>query len=99
MAIDRSCQVQRQPLAERGADLYFHPARCGRGVVARPFAGTIWEPAAGRGAIVNVLRSRGFDVLATDLVDYGIPEARRDFLMETELPPGVMSASSRKGQK
>jgi hypothetical protein len=50
----------------------------------------IWEPAAGRGAIVDVLRAHGHDVVATDLVDYGIPgqEARRDFLLE-RLPAGV----------
>jgi hypothetical protein len=48
----------------------------------------IWEPAAGRGAIVNVLRAAGHEVLASDLIDYGDPThfARRDFLLEWKLP-------------
>ncbi len=33
----------------------------------------IWEPAAGKGAIVNVLRDAGHAVIATDLIDYGFP--------------------------
>jgi hypothetical protein len=51
----------------------------------------IWEPAAGRGAIAKVLRARGHDVVAADLVDYGELEQQsgRDFLMESRLPEGV----------
>jgi hypothetical protein len=51
----------------------------------------IWEPAAGRGAIVDVLRAGGLEVLATDLIDYGIPgqSGHRDFLLERELPDGI----------
>jgi hypothetical protein len=51
----------------------------------------IWEPFAGRGAIVDVLRAAGHDVIASDLVNYGIPgqHARWDFLMEQRAPPGV----------
>ncbi len=47
----------------------------------------IWEPAAGRGAIVNVLRDVGHAVIASDLVDYGglIPHGM-DFLMMREAP-------------
>jgi hypothetical protein len=50
----------------------------------------LWEPAAGRGAIVNVLRAAGHEVLASDLVDYGDPThfARRDFLLERKVPDG-----------
>jgi hypothetical protein len=93
MALDHSCQVQRQPLVDRGADLYSTPPVAVEALLrvhALP-AGTIWEPAAGRGAIVDVLRSRGFNVVATDLNDYAIPDQAcgRDFLMETELPLGV----------
>jgi hypothetical protein len=55
---------------------------------------TIWEPAAGPGAIVRVLRQSGRGVVATDLVDYGWPadfQARGsvDFLMEREAPPQI----------
>src|SRR5207245_2190350 len=50
----------------------------------------IWEPAAGRGAIVKVLRDAGRAVVATDLVDYGEPDqlARRDLLLERQAPHG-----------
>jgi hypothetical protein len=79
------------PLAERGDDLYETPA-CAVEALLRveKLPHRIWEPAAGRGAIVDVLRAHGHDVVATDLVDYGIPgqEARRDFLLE-RLPAGV----------
>ena len=52
----------------------------------------IWEPCAGRGAIVDVLRAAAHDVIASDLVDYGIPGqfARWDFLMERRAPDGVV---------
>jgi len=52
----------------------------------------IWEPCAGRGDIVDVLRAAGHDVVASDLVDYGIPGqfARWDFLLEQRAPPGVV---------
>jgi hypothetical protein len=51
----------------------------------------IWEPAAGRGAIVNALRAAGHEVVASDIADYGVPShfANRDFLLETKLPKGV----------
>ena len=56
----------------------------------RAAAPQIWEPAAGRGAIVKVLRAAGHAVLASDLMDYGEPThfADRDFLKEP-LPRGV----------
>lgn len=46
----------------------------------------IWEPACGRGRIVNILRGRGHTVWATDLNDLGCPnsENRIDFLMERQ---------------
>lgn len=46
----------------------------------------IWEPACGDGAISRVLESHGHEVVSTDLVDRGYGTARRDFLMERELP-------------
>jgi hypothetical protein len=54
----------------------------------------IWEPAAGRGAIVNALRAAGHEVVASDIADYGVPShfANRDFLLETKLPKGVEHA-------
>jgi hypothetical protein len=43
----------------------------------------IWEPAAGRGNIVNVLRAHGHEVIATDLNARGCPDSfdRIDFLL------------------
>jgi hypothetical protein len=50
----------------------------------------VWEPAAGRGAIVNELRSAGHEVIASDIADYGDPThfAERDFLLERKMPDG-----------
>lgn len=89
--LDRSCQVQRAPLSVRGDDLYETPAVAVEALLrVEQLPHWLWEPAAGRGAIVNVLRAAGFRVLASDLVDYGEPThfARRDFLME-RLPEKV----------
>jgi hypothetical protein len=91
MALDHSCQVQRASFSERGDDLYETPAVAVEALLrVEQLPRYLWEPAAGRGAIVNVLRAVGHSVLASDLVDYGEPThfARRDFLME-RLPYGV----------
>ena len=50
------------------------------------FCGRIWEPACGDGAISEILRLAGHDVVSSDLVDRGYGIARRDFLME-QMPP------------
>jgi hypothetical protein len=87
---DHSCQAQRRPLSERGDDLYETPAVATRALLrVENLPHHIWEPAAGRGAIVNVLRDAGHRVLASHLIDYGDPThfPRRDFLLEP-LPPG-----------
>lgn len=86
----------RAPLAERGDDLYETPpeavhALLGAGVLP-PAPAKIWEPACGPGSIVRCLRGAGYQVLATDLVDYASPdqdESRRDFLFEREAPAGI----------
>jgi hypothetical protein len=55
------------------------------------FAGPIWEPACGDGAIVSVLRAAGHDVVATDLNDRGLGGSV-DFLLEqTPLAPNVIT--------
>ena len=51
-------------------------------LAAESFKGPIWEPACGDGAIARELRAAGYDVVATDLVDYGYGEGGRDFLAE-----------------
>ena len=46
------------------------------------FDGPIWEPACGEGHISKVLKTEGYDVVSTDLIDYGYGEPGRDFLAE-----------------
>jgi hypothetical protein len=81
----------RAPLSDRGNDLYETPPCATLALLrAEALPWKIWEPACGRGAIVNVLRAHGHNVLATDLIDYGDPTCfyRRDFLLEQKLPTG-----------
>jgi hypothetical protein len=64
----------RAPFSERGADLYETPVEATRALLkAEALPPFIWEPSCGRGAIITVLRAAGHNVVATDLVDYGIP--------------------------
>jgi len=79
----------RAPLSERGEDLYETPKEATWALLkAERLPEHIWEPAAGRGAIVDVLREAGHTVYATDLIDYGIPNQQSavDFLMEYRAP-------------
>ena len=46
------------------------------------FDGSIWEPACGTGWISTELIAAGYEVVSTDLVDYGYGEPGRDFLAE-----------------
>jgi hypothetical protein len=92
MALDHSCQVQRHTHAERGFDLYETPAVAVAALLrVERLHHRIWEPCAGRGAIVDVLRAHGHEVLAADLIDYGIPGQAhgRDFLLERRAPDGI----------
>jgi hypothetical protein len=84
-------QSRRAPLVERKDDLYETPPEATHALLkAERLPHRLWEPAAGRGAIVSILRAAGHEVLASDLVDYGDPThfARRDFLMEWKAPDG-----------
>lgn len=88
----------KHALRYRANDLYETPvictvAACRAGVFSGLIGKTIWEPAAGRGAMVRVLRSHGIYCIATDLVAYpdadlGI-QSQRDFLMEYTAPKNV----------
>jgi hypothetical protein len=69
--LDHSCQMQGHKLADRGHDLYETPTVAVEALLrveSLPYH--LWEPAAGRGAIVNVLRAAGHAVIASDLIDY-----------------------------
>lgn len=76
---------RRSAISERGDDLYETPEEATRALMAvEALPQIIWEPSAGRGAIVRVLEGAGHSVIASDLIDYGIPghSIGRDFLME-----------------
>jgi len=61
-------------------------------LIVETFSGLIWEPACGDGAICKVLIDAGHKVMATDLVDRGYGESRRDFLMEwNEFVPNIIT--------
>lgn len=88
--------------AERGADFYASPfAALPPLLVAegRRLPRTIWEPSCGNGALVLPLRNRGFNVVATDLHDWGCPDATGgvDFLstragfFRPEAPFGIVT--------
>jgi hypothetical protein len=80
------------PLSECGNDLYETPPVAVHALLTvEPLPRVIWECACGPGSIVNVLRGAGHRVYASDLVNYGCPEAdgRVDFLMESSVPHGV----------
>jgi len=69
------------------SDLYETPAPATRALLRefRVPRTKIWEPAAGPGAIVSVLQSAGFKVIATDKYRYAGQPGGRDFLRERRL--------------
>jgi hypothetical protein len=90
MSLSHACQSKHHPHAERGLDLYETPPVAVKALLAvQDLPHWLWEPAAGRGAIVNVLRDRGHAVIASDIVDYGFPlHFVGDFLLQTKTPVG-----------
>jgi hypothetical protein len=77
--------------ADRGADCYSTPDVAVHALLrVEQLPRRIWEPACGPGAIVQVLREAGHEVVASDLHDYNCPDSRiADFLLEPSAPPGV----------
>lgn len=64
-----------------GADFYKTPEWATKALLHyETFSGLIHEPCCGDGAIAEVLRSDGYEVLATDLYDRGYGEGGQDFL-------------------
>lgn len=65
--------TKRHSLKERLHDLYETPPEAVEALIRTmaPDRFLIWEPCAGPGSIVRVLRSHGFPVVATELVDRG----------------------------
>jgi hypothetical protein len=87
MTLAHRCQSGRHPLVDRGLDCYETPA-CAVEALLRVerLPRRVWEPAAGGGAIVQVLREYGYTVTASDLIDYGGLDFVGDFLAETKMP-------------
>lgn len=58
--------------AERGHNLYETPGEAMRALLSiMRFSKTVWEPACGKGAISRELEAAGYEVILSDLVDYG----------------------------
>jgi hypothetical protein len=91
MPLSHAANPGRHTLADRQADCYETPAVATEALLrVEHLPRRIWEPAAGRGAIVDVLRAHGHGVLASDLIDYGVPgQGVRNFLHEREAPDGI----------
>ena len=73
------------------AEFYPTPAWATIALVERvKFTGPIWEPAAGDGAIADVLTQHGYEVLASDLYSYGNSSIQTgvDFLTTPKLKIG-----------
>ena len=87
--LDHAAQSGRHSLGERGADLYETPP-CATIALMRAelLPLSVWEPAAGRSAIVNVLRGRGHQIVASDIFDYGNLDFVADFMTVTQPPAG-----------
>jgi hypothetical protein len=62
-------------------DFYITPSRAVEALLSvESFEGLIWEPACGTGAISDVLKEYGHDVLSSDLFDKGYGTPNADFL-------------------
>ena len=62
-------------------DFYVEPAWCSERLFAvEPFAGLIWDPAAGSGPIPRAARTAGLSYIASDIADHGCG-SRQDFLL------------------
>jgi hypothetical protein len=88
MSLAPACQTGQHRHAERGLDLYETPPLAVEALLAvEDLPHWIWEPAAGKGSIVNVLRDRGHAVIASDILNYGFPlHFVSDFLTQTKAP-------------
>lgn len=78
-------------MAERGPDFYASPyAALPPLLVAERhrLPKTLWEPSCGNGALVLPLRNRGFNVVATDLHDWGCPASTGGVDFHSEVATG-----------
>ena len=67
-------------------DFYPTPPEAVRALLSvESFDGSIWEPACGDGAISEALAEAGYEVVSTDLIDYGYGTGGVDFLGERRM--------------
>jgi hypothetical protein len=94
MPLSHAANPRRHSFIDRQSDLYETPSVAVEALLrVEHLPHRIWEPACGRGAIVNVLRSAGHSVVASDIADYGVPITPQgygghDFLLEPVAPEG-----------
>jgi hypothetical protein len=75
--------VGRDHINEHPDGFYSTPPRATRALLAvESFAGLIWEPACGDGAISRVLAAAGHEIISTDLVDRGYGRGGHDFFAD-----------------
>jgi hypothetical protein len=77
---------------DRGLDAYFTPPVAVHALLSlerQHLPQSIWEPAAGAGAIVKVLRGAGYTVTASDIADYGLEGCARIDYLAAAPPAGV----------
>ena len=71
----------RVPAARAPFEFYPTPPSAIRALLSvESFDGDIWEPACGDGAISRELVAAGYDVIATDITDWGYGYSGYDFL-------------------
>jgi hypothetical protein len=91
VTLNHAAQSGQHPHAERGLDCYSTPAVAVEALLrAERLPHWIWEPCAGTGNIVEVLRTAGHATIASDIVDRGFPlHFVGDFLAQKKVPAGV----------
>jgi len=91
MPLNLALQAAQHPHADRGRDAYPTPPLAVEALLRSEIVPLdVWEPAAGGGAIAEVLRRAGHIVTTSDVASYGYPpDYRRDFFDFTEAPEDV----------
>lgn len=77
---------------DRGLDAYFTPPVAVHALLSlerQYLPRSIWEPAAGAGAIVHVLRGAGYTVTASDIADYGLAGCELVDYLAAAPPPDI----------
>jgi hypothetical protein len=85
--LDKSAQAGRHRTREHVLDCYDTPACAVRALLkVEQLPREIWEPAAGTGTIVEILRAAGHEVMASDVADRGCPSCLTIDFLRPDLP-------------